>query len=111
MKSIVIRNSDGDHLGFVLCAVPEGHNDGDCVFMIVPQKGELFDAPDTLELFARKDLGESRVHISNNKQSISIRSDGMDNMYIQLDESGTGVWGYDRSDGRQEIGLALIPTK
>ena len=111
MKSIVIRNSDGEHLGFVLCAVQDGRNDGDCVFMVTPQKAELFDAAETLELFDRKNLGESRIYISSDKLSVHIQSEGMDDMYIQFDETGAGTWGYVRSDGRQPVGIALVPKK
>ena len=111
MKSIVLRNLTGDHLGFVLCAVPEGQRTGDCVFMILPKRKELFDSPDVVELFARKDLGESRIQISDDRRSVNIQSVAMDDMYIEFDESGNGVWGYRRDDGQQQVGLALLPPK
>ena len=79
--------------------------------MVAPQNAELFDAPITLELLDRKELGESRIQITSDSQSVTIRSDGMDDMYIELDESGAGTWGYDRSSGRQQAGLALVPSK
>jgi hypothetical protein len=111
MKSIVLQTAKGDHLGFVLCAIPEGQLVGDCVFSIVPRRSELFDDPDVQELFARKDLGESHIQLSPDSRRVTIRSPNMDDMYVNLDDSGVGHWGYARSDGDVQMGLALTPKK
>ena len=111
MKAIVLQNKSGDHLGFVLCAIPEGQLRGDCVFSIIPKKPELFDDPSVQELLARKDLGESQIQLSTDLLSVTIQSSEMDDMFIELDESGAGHWGYVRADGGVQMGRALVPKK
>ena len=111
LKAIVLQNMSGDHLGLILCAIPEGQLRGDCVFSIIPKKPELFDNPEVQELFARRDLGESQIQLAADFLSITIQSPNMDDMFIEVDESGAGYWRYVHADGSVQVGRALIPKK
>ena len=45
-KVLVLQTAQGDHIGFTLINPNLGKANGDCVFMIVPKKPELFETPE-----------------------------------------------------------------
>jgi hypothetical protein len=56
-------------------------------------------------------IDESKIHISVDERSINIQTSNMDDMFIELEDSGNGKWGYRHADGDAQIGLAVIPNK
>jgi len=92
-KCIVFRTTDGDDLGFMLTAVAEGASGGECVFMVLPRNPALFDSPVARALFARKDVGESKVELTRGKSlTIRVMSLNLPDLIVELDDSGTGSW-------------------
>jgi hypothetical protein len=92
-KCVVLQTAEGEHLGFILLAVPDGASAGDCVFMIVPRNPALLNTPQSQALHARKALGESRVQIiPSPSQTIRIQSTGLPDLIVELTPSGAGTW-------------------
>jgi hypothetical protein len=105
---IVLRTRDGDDVGFVLLAVPEGASEGQCVFMIRPRNPALLGTPLVQSLFARKDLGESEVRLSTGTFTrIRVTSKGLPDLTIELAADGSGSWR--EEEPGVHTGLALIP--
>jgi hypothetical protein len=92
-KCIVLRTSDGDDLGFMLTAVADGASTGECVFMVLPRNPALFDSPVALALFARKDVGESKVELVQGASlTIRVTSPGLPDLHVELNDAGAGSW-------------------
>lgn len=107
MKAIVLQTLDGtQHIGFILCAIPPGDVEGDCMFSIVPDNAELLEDPEIVQLLDRRDQGESQVELSEDSRSLLIRSRRLDNMFVEFEPDGIGHWGYIRSGQRVAIGQA-----
>lgn len=107
MKAIVLQTLDGtQHIGFILCAIPPGDVEGDCMFSIVPDNAELLEDPEIVLLLDRRDQGESQVELSEDSRSLLIRSHRLDTMFVQFENDGIGRWGYIRSGERVAIGQA-----
>lgn len=107
MKAIVLQTLDGSqHLGFILCALPPGDLEGDCLFSIVPDDAELFEDPNVQQLLVRRDQGESQLEVSEDTRSLTIRSYRLDDMFVQFDPHGHGQWGYVRQGERVPAGQA-----
>ncbi len=107
MKAIVLQTLDGtQHIGFILCAIPPGDIEGDCMFSIVPDNAELLEDPEIVLLLDRRDQGESQVELSEDSRSLLIRSHRLDTMFVQFENNGIGRWGYIRSGERVAIGQA-----
>lgn len=107
MNAIVLQTLDGSkHLGFILCALPPGDLEGDCLFSIVPDDAELLEDPDVLQLLKRRDQGESLLEVSEDLHSLTIRSFEMDDMFVQFETEGPGKWGYIRQGERVPVGQA-----
>ncbi|PQO31400.1 hypothetical protein C5Y96_13760 [Blastopirellula marina] len=107
MKAIVLQTLDGtQHIGFILCAIPPGDIEGDCMFSIVPDSAELLEDPEIVQLLDRRDQGESQVELSEDSRSILIRSHRLENMFVQFESDGAGHWGYVRSGERVAVGQA-----
>ena len=72
-KAIVIHSQAGAHLGFVLMAGNEG-DQGECVFMPLPQDPKLFDHADYLFLrrFGAKESGEHKWKKTGELVSIEL---------------------------------------
>ncbi|MEW4454832.1 hypothetical protein AB1L30_19355 [Bremerella sp. JC817] len=97
MKAIVLQTLDGaQHIGFILCAIPPGDIEGDCMFSIVPDDAELLEDPNVVGLLDRRDLGESQVELSEDTRSLRIRSHRLDDMFVRFETDGVGEWGYIR---------------
>ena len=90
MKSVVLQNSDGSHRGFMLCNPDLGQPCGDCVFIAVPTKAELFDTPAAELLFQRRDAGENAWHVvSREPLSVVVRTPGLPaDLFIELGRPG-----------------------
>lgn len=92
-KSIVLQTSEGEHLGFVLLALAEDAAQGECIFIVIPAKTNLWSSPLVQSLFARKDRGESRVQVTSAAPvSLRIASVDLPDLVIELSEQGTGTW-------------------
>ena len=92
-KCVELQTPEGEHLGFVLLAVGDGARRGDCVFMVLPPNTAIWGTPLVRSLFARKDLGESRVEVTPGPPvSMHITSTGLPDFVIELDPDGKGAW-------------------
>jgi hypothetical protein len=111
MKCVVLQNADGAHLGFMLCSPDLGRPSGDCVFVAVPTRAELFETPAAELLFRRREAGESAWRaVGREPRTVVVRTPGLpDEMFIELDGSGTGEWGVGSGPDRHVVGRALLP--
>ncbi len=111
MKCVVLQNAEGSHLGFMLCSPDLEQQSGDCVFMAMPTRAELFGSPASELLFRRREAGESGWRVVGREPlSIAIRTPGLpDEFFIELDQSGNGQWGIGNGSARQVVGRALLP--
>ncbi|MDP5142195.1 hypothetical protein ORJ00_05550 [Rheinheimera baltica] len=83
-KAIVLQNSDEQHIGFTLFHPDFGAGKGDCVFVIVPKKADLFESKEVSILLDIKEAGEHQwvrsegeVIVSfNGVQILQYRADG-----------------------------------
>lgn len=92
-KCIVLQSPTGDHLGFVLLAIPPSATRGECVFVVVPTNPALFDAPILQPLLARKALGESNVTLfTDTPLHLRIHSNDLPDLVIAFDDRGAGTW-------------------
>ncbi|WP_281213491.1 hypothetical protein [Shewanella insulae] len=57
-KAIVLQTTEEEHIGFTLFHPDFETNSGDCVFVVVPKKAELFDSEEVLILLNIKEAGE-----------------------------------------------------
>ena len=90
---VVLQTSDGDHLGFMLIAIADGASTGECVFMVLPQKPALFDAPVTRALYARKRVGESKLEMTGGETlQFRVKSPNLPDLMVELDGAGAGTW-------------------
>jgi hypothetical protein len=111
MKCVVLQNSDGGHLGFMLCSPDLGQPAGDCVFVAVPGQAELFDTPAAKLLLLRREAGESSWQVVGREPlSAVVRTPGLPaELFIDLGGSGHGQWGVVSGSDRQVVGRALLP--
>jgi len=111
MKCVVLQDSDGSHLGFMLCSPDLGHSSGDCVFMAVPTLPESFDSPAADLLFQRRDAGESAWEVIGREPlSVVVRSPGLaTELFVELGGSEGGRWGIGSGPDRQVVGRTLLP--
>ena len=111
MNCVVLQNADGEHLGFMLCSPDLRQPSGDCVFMVVPRKAELFDAPAAELLFQRKQAGESSWQVvCSQPLSVVVRTPGVAaELFIEFCGGGPGQWGIGTGQGRQVVGRAVLP--
>jgi hypothetical protein len=92
-ECVVLQTPDGGHLGFVLLAVADGATRGECVFMVLPADTAIRDTPLVRSLFARKELGESRVEVTVGPPLIvHVTSAGLPDLVIELGADGIGGW-------------------
>jgi hypothetical protein len=92
-KWVVLQTPEGEHLGFVLLAVRDGTTQGECIFMVLPPNTAIWDTPLVRSLFARKELGESRVEVTPGPpMSMQIVSTGLPDLIIELGADGGGAW-------------------
>lgn len=92
-KCVVLETSEGEHLGFLLLALAMGATRGECVFVILPTNARLSDLPIVRSLFARKDLGESKVEVIPGPPTrLHITSGDLPRMVVELGGQGVGTW-------------------
>lgn len=111
MKCVVLQNSEGAHLGFMLCSPDLGQPSGDCVFMPVPGQAELFDTPAAELLFRRREAGESSWQVIGREPlSVMVRTPGTTaELFVEFIGSGPGHWGVGTGSSRQVVGRAVLP--
>src|SRR5262245_27013789 len=109
MHSVVIQNADGEYLGFILCSQGLDQPSGDCIFMPLPARPELFRSPAAEHLFARREAGESSWRVAHRDPlSVVVRTPGLaSELFIEVDNAGGGQWGTGSGTGRQVVGRAL----
>src|SRR5688572_24490323 len=99
---IPLQNLDQEHIGFLLPAgLPAdftsavGQWEGDCVFIALPTKPELFDDSAFRVLAAHKDAGEHRISVRNDGSAISVFATARTGaqLFVQLPASVRGTWG------------------
>jgi hypothetical protein len=73
--AIVLQTDQKEHVGFVLIHPSLGASNGDCVFTVVPQKPELFEAEAVKTLYALKELGEHQWRWDQRNLRISFNGD------------------------------------
>lgn len=113
MNCIVVQADAGDHLGFILCSIPDGSDAGDCVFMVLPKRPGLLESDAAKLLLRRRDAGESRIKVvRENPPSVRIQTPGIDaELFAEWDGGEAGVWGEVVGAVPQAVGRALIPAK
>jgi hypothetical protein len=111
MKCIVLQDTDGAHLGFMLCSHDLSEESGDCVFMPFPGQANLFDSPGANLISQRRDAGESNWQVSERDPfSVVVRTPGLEpDMFIEFSGSGPGHWGIGSGADRKSVGRALLP--
>jgi hypothetical protein len=120
LAMIPLQNLDQQHIGFLLPAgLPAdfaaivGQWVGDCVFMALPTKPELFNDPAFLVLADHKDAGEHRIVVSNDGSTISVVATapaGAQHI-IRLPGSAPGAWGTRVATTDTQVGYAVRVTK
>ena len=93
-----------------MCAVPPGEWEGDCIFSIVPDNPEDFDDPLLEQLLLRKEMGESSLEVAPDRLSVVIRTEGLEDLFAQWDNTGHGQWGMLRQGERDPVGPAKLTT-
>ena len=92
-ECIVLRTPEGEDLGFMLTAVADGASGGECVFMVLPRNPALFASPGARALFARKEVGESKVELTRGDLlTLRVKSANLPDLLLELDDSGAGSW-------------------
>jgi hypothetical protein len=117
---IPLQNLDRQHIGFLLPAgLPTdfasavGQWEGDCVFMVLPTKPELFDDPAFRVLADHKDAGEHRIAVSNDGSMISVLATAPTGaqLFVRLPASTPGAWGTRVATTDTQMGYAVRVTK
>lgn len=111
MKTVILQSQTGVHLGFLLCAIPPADLEGDCIFIIVPDQAEMLEDPEVQALLERKKRRESQIELGPDRRSAIICTEGLEDMFVELDASGEGSWGYLREEGRSQVGKAAVIDK
>ena len=117
---IPIQNNDQQHIGFILPAgLPAdfissvGEWEGDCVFMPLPTKPELFDDSAFRLLADHKNAGEHRIKVSNDGSTlfvVAIAPTGAQ-LFVRLPTSALGTWGTRVASTDTQLGYAVRVTK
>jgi hypothetical protein len=110
MRSVVLQNAEGAHLGFMLCSADLDQPSGDCVFVAVPTHAELLDTPAACLLRTRREAGESSWRVvSREPLSVVVRTPGVAaELFIEIGGPGMGQWGVSSGSARQIVGRALL---
>jgi hypothetical protein len=117
---IPLQNLDQQHIGFLLPAgLPAdftsavGQWEGDCVFMALPTKPELFDDPAFRVLADHKDAGEHRIAVINDGSTISVLATAPTGaqLFVRLPASTPGAWGTRVATTDTQMGYAVRVTK
>ncbi len=111
MKGVALQNAVGAHLGFMLCSVDLGEPSGECVFIAVPVRADLFDTPEAEVLFQRREAGESAWLVSGRDPLlVVVRTPGLPTeMFLEFDGPGPGRWGVGSGSDRRTLGVAVRP--
>ena len=112
MKCVVLQNSNGEQLGFMLCSPGLDELAGDCVFMGVPGPSDLLDDPAAEQLIQRCEAVESSWEVtSRDPLSVAVRTPGLSvEMFIEIDSTGEGSWGVVSGLDRQSVGRVVLPS-
>ena len=70
---IVIQTAQEELVGFTLANPNLGNPNGDCIFMIVPEKAELFETPEVDALISFKENGEHQWRWESDEIVISFQ--------------------------------------
>ena len=117
---IPIQNNDQQHIGFLLPAgLPAdfissvGEWAGDCVFMALPTKPELFEDPAFRVLADHKDAEEHRIKVRNDGSTLFVLATAPTGaqLFFRLPASELGTWGTRVAATDTQMGYALRVTK
>jgi hypothetical protein len=113
---IPLQNLEQEHIGFLLLAgfpadfaSAVDHWEGDCVFVALPTKPELFDDPAFRVLADHKDAGEHRVVVNNDGSTISALATAATGaqLFVRLPASAPGTWGTRIATTDTQLGYAV----
>lgn len=112
---IPLQNLSEQHIGFLLLAgkidfmSKVGAWEGDCVFMALPTKSELFEDPSFLVLSKHKAAGEHRFAMSNDGSKIRLVATAQDGaqLFAELPMSAPGIWGVRVAGVETKMGYAV----
>jgi hypothetical protein len=99
---IPLQNQSQQHIGFLLhSGLPldfmskVGDWEGECIFMALPAKSELFDDPAFAVLEGHKHAGEHRLAVTNDGETLSFLATAPTGaqLFVRLPKSPTGTWG------------------
>ncbi len=79
-NSIVIETLSGEHLGFTFFHPDLEENSGNCIFMVLPVRAELFDSKEGKFFEKLKDMGEFQW--SRIEETITISMKGKKRLLI-----------------------------
>ena len=108
---VILQDPDGVHLGWVLWHPNLGADAGDCVFMPLPVRPELLGTLGVEALFARQRGGqESAWRVTSPEPlSVAVATPGLaEEMFVELDASGFGRWGFGTGDDRRLAGITRL---
>ncbi len=117
---IPLQNNHQQHIGFLIPAglPPDfissvGQWEGDCVFMALPTKPELFDDPAFRVLADHKDAGEHRIVVSNDGATLSVIATAPTGaqLFVRLPACALGEWGTRVATTDTQMGYAVRVTK
>ena len=120
LEMIPLQNLNEQHIGFLLPAgLPTdfastvGEWVGDCIFMALPTKPELFDDPAFRVLGEHKDAGEHRIAVRNDGATISVVATAPTGaqLFVRLPASAPGAWGTRGANTDTQMGYAVRVTK
>jgi hypothetical protein len=102
----------------MLCSPDLDQPSGQCVFMVVPNRPDLFETPAASLLFQRRDpesgkIAECEWHVTSREPlSIVVRTPGLTaELFVELNRSGIGEWGFGSGVARQVVGRAEVPSQ
>jgi hypothetical protein len=117
---IPLQNNEQQHIGFLLPAgLPAdfissvGQWEGDCVFIALPTKPELFDDLAFRVLADHKDAGEHRIAVGNDGSTLSLVATAPTGaqLFVRLPASAPGAWGTRVATTETQMGYAVRITK
>ena|SRR5688572_32162334 len=117
---IPLQNLDQEHIGFLLPAgLPAdftsavGQWEGDCVFIALPTKPELFEDPAFRVLADHKDAGEHRISVRNDGSTIFVLATAPTGarLFVRLPASVLGAWDTGVAATDTQMGYAVRVTK
>ncbi len=112
MSCIVLQDSEGAHLGFILCSPDLKAESGDCLFMAFPGQPFSFATPESAALARRREVGESAWQVNRRDPlTVVVHTPGLpDEMFIEFEHSDSGRWGIGGGFDREVLGIAM-PAK